>query len=1229
MATISKPTHSLTAASQTIYDEDYYKHYRNHPYERSEVWQKFFGGIAQRIVADFAPGTVLDAGCAIGMLVEALRGYGVDAHGFDISDYALSQAPSALKPYLRRDDILNPNAGTSPYDLVVCIEVVEHLSEAEADVAVANLCAWSDTVLFSSSPIDFAEPTHQHVQNPGYWAEKFAVHGLILVPTYDSSYITQWAMLFRRRTPTLPHTLRETADVLWERRLQTERLLKLVEQSRQQATENAAAQGELVAWRTEVDHLSQTFQYHVDKVEQAFVAYQAQAAQAEADLQQRLDNTMQRAKQQRIAIVAAASARQAPLRDALTEVRQWFAEAVEALMAVEASESALRHALTEVQTAQAAAVVDHARAEQASAQRVTALGEQVDRLEQTLRQVQGEAQHVARTYDRLIKWYEWRKTAEVMHVATVLEQTRRDLTAQITAERNATIQARYEGQRKAAELQAHIADLAGERNALYAERATLYQERAAMAATFAWRLRTFLIRVRQLFFPAGSKRERVYFLIRTSVSTLLTKGPFVFVDRARRWLDGERRHRAVAAEIVPVTPTSLSTTAPADPPALAPVTTSRPALPPPTPDNFSVILIGPGSDVPSRRYRVYNIQERLRKCGLRAEVIDELQYAGNPEQVLDYHVIVFARIALYADAEYVLALARERGSRLVYEIDDLVFDPTILPQIAAATRLNDHDLTTYLNGMASYRDFIRRCAYFIGSTQALAEAARPLGVVPYVVRNGLNDRQVELASAALQRQRIQARVQRGAPIMLGYLSGSPTHMNDFAVILPALVRILSEFPQVRLTLQGHLDTPEALQPFADRIENRPFVHWEQLIEETARLDINLAPLELDNAFTASKSALKYFEAAVVEVPTVATPIEDFALAIRHGETGLLATTSDEWYACLRLLITDPALRRQMGENARQDVLERYTSTAQCRRTLEVYRHIVQGKPMPAEIIPAQRTGVPLPPPADSSVADTVTSVDAPEPLMAAEVAPPAALPRASERFRAYLSTTAGEMTIGGKGVRFSESRVAHQYLDGLRGLEIKAGAHNPFGLNTQNVGITPLMDANEHKLWQSAQRDLCGTVAEIDIPGFPDDIPVADDSQDFVVHSHVWQMLANPLGALEEWCRVVRDGGYLFIIVPKRDSAPLDRHRPITPLEMQRRHYEARSTHPERAIRDNLIGLHYTVFSPASLREIAEWFNGAHQDAHLKEIAFLESDDKVGNGHLIVWQVTKTPRAQG
>src|SRR5581483_5447782 len=73
------------------YDAFYFDHYCGRPYDRDEGWLAFFASIAERIVSDIAPGSVLDAGCAMGFLVEALRDRGVEAAGVDISEYAIGK----------------------------------------------------------------------------------------------------------------------------------------------------------------------------------------------------------------------------------------------------------------------------------------------------------------------------------------------------------------------------------------------------------------------------------------------------------------------------------------------------------------------------------------------------------------------------------------------------------------------------------------------------------------------------------------------------------------------------------------------------------------------------------------------------------------------------------------------------------------------------------------------------------------------------------------------------------------------------------------------------------------------------------------------------------------------------------------------------------------------------------------------------------------------------------
>ena len=186
------------ASAPVTYGQHYYEHDCGTPYERNDHWTDFFGGIADRIVKDLKPRSVLDAGCAMGLLVEQLFRRGVDAWGVDISKYAITQVHESVADRCRVASLVEPL--DRRYDLVVCIEVVEHMWADDARTAIANLCAASDRVLFSSSPSDYAEPTHLNVQPPEYWSAEFAEHGFFRNLDHDASYIAPWSVLYERQS---------------------------------------------------------------------------------------------------------------------------------------------------------------------------------------------------------------------------------------------------------------------------------------------------------------------------------------------------------------------------------------------------------------------------------------------------------------------------------------------------------------------------------------------------------------------------------------------------------------------------------------------------------------------------------------------------------------------------------------------------------------------------------------------------------------------------------------------------------------------------------------------------------------------------------------------------------------------------------------------------------------------------------------------------------------------
>jgi SAM-dependent methyltransferase len=214
------------------------------PYDDNDHWQAFFGHVADAIVAQLAPRTVLDAGCAKGFLVAALRERGVEAEGFDLSEVAVAGAPDAAKAHVRVGSLTEPIEGH--YDLVTCIEVIEHLDPADALRAVANLSAASDRVLLSSTPGDMDEPTHVNIQPPERWSQMFAAHGMFRDFGHNSGYLSPWAVLYRRQSArTVPEVVvdyeREWNLLRSETIDQRRSLLSLHEQLESYRPSNAAA----------------------------------------------------------------------------------------------------------------------------------------------------------------------------------------------------------------------------------------------------------------------------------------------------------------------------------------------------------------------------------------------------------------------------------------------------------------------------------------------------------------------------------------------------------------------------------------------------------------------------------------------------------------------------------------------------------------------------------------------------------------------------------------------------------------------------------------------------------------------------------------------------------------------------------------------------------------------------------------------------------------------------
>ena len=166
------------------FDASYYRYSCGKaPYGRSEIWLELFRRFAERIDTDIGPRKVLDAGCAWGLFVEALRNRGIEAYGVDISSYAIAQVVEPIRPFCWQGSLTE--ALTDSYDLIVTIEVLEHMPIRDAEMAIANICAHTSDVLFSSTPSNYKEATHVNVHPTHYWVEQFGRHGFFATSIFD------------------------------------------------------------------------------------------------------------------------------------------------------------------------------------------------------------------------------------------------------------------------------------------------------------------------------------------------------------------------------------------------------------------------------------------------------------------------------------------------------------------------------------------------------------------------------------------------------------------------------------------------------------------------------------------------------------------------------------------------------------------------------------------------------------------------------------------------------------------------------------------------------------------------------------------------------------------------------------------------------------------------------------------------------------------------------------
>jgi hypothetical protein len=154
-------------------------------------------------------------------------------------------------------------------------------------------------------------------------------------------------------------------------------------------------------------------------------------------------------------------------------------------------------------------------------------------------------------------------------------------------------------------------------------------------------------------------------------------------------------------------------------------------------------------------------------------------------------------------------------------------------------------------------------------------------------------------------------------IVIG-LSGSKTHIDDWAVMQYVLPGLLEKHPNVRLLITGF--HPEYLKGLP-RTEYLPAMHYLNYAKMVQSCDIILAPVDPNDHFNDSKSEIKTTEGQGARrrvngmnagAAVIATDNQVYRLGVQSEKTGLLVDhTPRAWSEALERLVTDTALRHRL------------------------------------------------------------------------------------------------------------------------------------------------------------------------------------------------------------------------------------------------------------------------------------------------------------------------------
>lgn len=190
-----------------------------------------------------------------------------------------------------------------------------------------------------------------------------------------------------------------------------------------------------------------------------------------------------------------------------------------------------------------------------------------------------------------------------------------------------------------------------------------------------------------------------------------------------------------------------------------------------------------------------------------------------------------------------------------------------------------------------------------------------------------------------------------------------------------------------------------------------------------------------------------------------------------------------------------------------------------------------------------------------------------------------------------------------------------------RGLEL-GPLHRPIPAH-DGMRMT-YVDYQDQETLQRAYPKLAHHIAPVDVIDDAQTLATVEPASfDFLISAHVIEHMRDPIGALVNWLRTVRDGGLLYLIVPDKRRT-FDKLRVRTTLEHMVLDYQQPSRERDfehfldyalfvhqamtdqaiaeaTRLRDTDFSIHFHVFLPQDVVRMVQWIDG-----HVTPVAIAE-----------------------